>query len=104
MTDRQHRLGVLAGFAAYGLWGVFPLVFRLLDEVSAVEILFHRIAWSLAVVVVVLAGALAVALASVAMFIGGLVLAVIGLVAGKVLALAGYGVDGAISRRDTNIS
>lgn len=55
MTDQQHRLGVLAGFGAYGLWGVFPLVFRLLDDVSAVEILFHRIAWSLVVVLVVLA-------------------------------------------------
>lgn len=51
----EQRTGVLAGFAAYGLWGVFPLVFRLLDDVSAVEILFHRIAWSLAVVLGVLA-------------------------------------------------
>ena len=55
MTERQHRLGATAGFGAYALWGVFPLVFRLLDEVSPVEILFHRIAWSLVVVVVVLA-------------------------------------------------
>lgn len=51
----EQRTGVVAGFAAYGLWGVFPLVFRLLDDVSAVEILFHRIAWSLAVVLGVLA-------------------------------------------------
>ena len=51
----EQRTGVTAGFSAYALWGVFPLVFRLLDEVSAVEILFHRIAWSLAVVVGVLA-------------------------------------------------
>ena len=51
----EQRTGVLAGFSAYALWGVFPLVFRLLEEVSAVEILFHRIAWSLAVVLGVLA-------------------------------------------------
>lgn len=51
----EQRTGVLAGFSAYALWGVFPLFFRLLDEVSAVEILFHRIAWSLAVVLAVLA-------------------------------------------------
>lgn len=51
----EQRTGVVAGFSAYALWGVFPLVFRLLDEVSAVEILFHRIAWSLAVVLAVLA-------------------------------------------------
>ncbi len=50
------RTGTIAGFSAYALWGAFPLVFRLLDDVSAVEILFHRIAWSLLVVLVVLAG------------------------------------------------
>lgn len=51
----EQRTGVLAGFSAYALWGIFPLVFRLLDEVSAVEILFHRITWSLVVVAGVLA-------------------------------------------------
>lgn len=51
----EQRVGVLAGFSAYALWGIFPLVFRLLDDVSPVEILFHRIAWSLVVVLAVLA-------------------------------------------------
>ncbi|MFP5322193.1 MAG: EamA family transporter RarD [Acidimicrobiia bacterium] len=50
----EQRVGVLAGFSAYALWGIFPLVFRLLDDVSPVEILFHRIAWSLVVVLAVL--------------------------------------------------
>jgi chloramphenicol-sensitive protein RarD len=50
----EQRTGVIAGFSAYALWGIFPLVFRLLDEVSPVEILFHRIAWSLLVVLAVL--------------------------------------------------
>lgn len=55
MDDRrQQRIGMLAGFGAYGLWGVFPLVFNLIDEVAPLEILFHRIAWSLVVVVGVL--------------------------------------------------
>jgi len=54
LTEQPHRAGALAGFAAYGLWGVFPLVFRLLEEVSALEILFHRIAWSLVVVLAIL--------------------------------------------------
>ena len=52
---RTVRAGTIAGFSAYALWGVFPLVFRLLEEVSPVEILFHRIAWSLVVVLTVLA-------------------------------------------------
>ncbi len=63
-------------------------------------------AW--AMVGILLVGAavmsLAVALGSIPMFVVGLVIAILGLVVGKVLALAGYGVDGAVSRRDTNIS
>lgn len=49
-----RRTGLLAGTCAYALWGVFPLVFRLLQSVSAVEILLHRVVWSFAVVVVLL--------------------------------------------------
>jgi chloramphenicol-sensitive protein RarD len=41
---------VLAGVAAYSLWGLFPLVFHLLDSVAATEVLVHRILWSLVVV------------------------------------------------------
>ncbi len=51
----SQRTGTLAGIAAYGLWGVFPLVFRLLDSVAAGEILIHRIVWSFLVVVGLLA-------------------------------------------------
>ena len=51
----SQRTGVLAGSAAYALWGVFPLVFRLLDEVAAGEILLHRIIWSFLVVMGLLA-------------------------------------------------
>jgi chloramphenicol-sensitive protein RarD len=49
------RAGVLAGVAAYSLWGVFPLFFRLLDDVDAIEILVHRVVWSFVVVLVLLA-------------------------------------------------
>ncbi len=44
------RRGALAGIAAYGMWGVFPLVFHLLDEVAAPEVLAHRIIWSFVLV------------------------------------------------------
>lgn len=50
-----RRTGLIAGTAAYALWGVFPLVFRLLQSVSAIEILLHRVVWSFAVVVLLLA-------------------------------------------------
>jgi chloramphenicol-sensitive protein RarD len=44
------RAGVAAGVAAYGLWGSFPLYFRLLEPTGALEVLAHRILWSLVVV------------------------------------------------------
>jgi chloramphenicol-sensitive protein RarD len=49
------RAGVLFGIAAYGLWGLFPIYFHALDEAGSVEVLAHRIGWSLIVVIVLLA-------------------------------------------------
>lgn len=48
------RRGVLLGVTAYLIWGTFPLYFRLLDRAGAVEIVLHRIVWSLAVCLVLL--------------------------------------------------
>jgi chloramphenicol-sensitive protein RarD len=45
--DQHSRRGVLLGIAAYGLWGVLPLYFKALAGVSAVDIVAHRILWSL---------------------------------------------------------
>jgi chloramphenicol-sensitive protein RarD len=39
---------------AYLLWGIFPLYFRLLERSGAVEVVLHRILWSLLVCAVVL--------------------------------------------------
>jgi chloramphenicol-sensitive protein RarD len=36
--------------AAYGLWGLFPLYWPLLEPAGATEILAHRVVWSVAVV------------------------------------------------------
>src|SRR4051812_49859520 len=41
------RRGLAYGVAAYLLWGLFPLYWPLLEPAGAVEILAHRIAWSL---------------------------------------------------------
>lgn len=46
----EQRAGLLAGFAAYGLWGIVPLFWPLLKPSGAVEILAHRMVWSLGVV------------------------------------------------------
>src|SRR4051812_1291690 len=47
--------GVFYGIGAYGLWGVFPLYFRLLESSGAVEVVVHRVLWSLLVCAVVVA-------------------------------------------------
>lgn len=50
----QQRAGMLYGIAAYGIWGIFPLYWPLLEPASAVEILADRMVWSLAAVALVL--------------------------------------------------
>ncbi len=49
------RRGVLYGASAYLLWGLFPLYWPLLEPSGALEVLAHRILWSLVVVAVLLA-------------------------------------------------
>ena len=41
------RRGFLFGVLAYALWGVLPLYFKALGQVPAVDIVAHRILWSL---------------------------------------------------------
>ena len=48
--------GILAAGTAFTLWGVFPLYLRLLKQVPSLEILSHRVLWS----VVLLMGLLAI--------------------------------------------
>ena len=50
----MDRIGVLFTLAAYLLWGLFPLYFHALQDVSALEILAHRIVWSLVVTAAIL--------------------------------------------------
>lgn len=43
----QRRAGLLFGLGAYLTWGVMPLYFKAIAHVSALEIVAHRIVWSL---------------------------------------------------------
>jgi chloramphenicol-sensitive protein RarD len=43
----DFRAGMLLGLGAYAIWGVLPLYFKLLAEVGAIEIVSHRIVWSI---------------------------------------------------------
>jgi chloramphenicol-sensitive protein RarD len=42
----EERRGYLYGLTAYLLWGFFPIYFKLLAPSSPVEILAHRVIWS----------------------------------------------------------
>ena len=44
--NQPTREGFLYGLAAYGWWGLVPLYFHWLGNVSPFDILAHRIAWS----------------------------------------------------------
>jgi chloramphenicol-sensitive protein RarD len=43
----ETRRGLIFGTTAYLLWGAFPLYWPLLEPAGAIEILAHRIVWSL---------------------------------------------------------
>ncbi|MFO8191603.1 MAG: EamA family transporter RarD [Bacillota bacterium] len=42
----ENTAGVCYGIAAYSLWGILPLYWKLMESVPALEILAHRICWS----------------------------------------------------------
>lgn len=51
---RDSRGGLAFGAAAYLCWGFFPLYWPLLEPAGALEVLAHRIVWSLLFVVVLI--------------------------------------------------
>ena len=53
-SDREHQIGLLLGAAAWIMWGLFPLYFALLDSVSPIEIVAHRVIWSMIFMVIVI--------------------------------------------------
>lgn len=55
VTQRDGtRRGLIYGASAYLLWGLFPLYWPLLEPAGTIEILAHRMAWSLVLIVVLL--------------------------------------------------
>ena len=50
MTEQDRgRRGVVYGLAAYGLWGAVPLFWPLVKRAGAIELLAHRVIWSLVI-------------------------------------------------------
>ncbi|WP_338769220.1 EamA family transporter RarD [Massilia sp. METH4] len=53
-SEQRHSAGVLNATSAFLLWGLFPLYFHAIGEVPPVEILAHRMVWSLLFLCIVL--------------------------------------------------
>src|SRR6185312_16088430 len=54
VPDSDTRQGLCYGIGAYLMWGLFPLYWPLLEPAGALEILAHRVVWSLVAVVLLL--------------------------------------------------
>lgn len=56
VVDRAtNNVGVLCGIGAYLAWGLFPAFFGLLEPAGAIEILAHRVLWTLLLMLLLLA-------------------------------------------------
>ena len=49
------RRGLIYGTLAYGLWGLFPFFFKQLQHVASLQVVLHRMVWSLVFVLLLLA-------------------------------------------------
>lgn len=54
-SEHSHRQGLGAAIAAYGLWGLLPIFFRLLHHVGPVEVVAQRVLWSLILITLLIA-------------------------------------------------
>lgn len=52
--EPASRTGLAYGLAAYGFWGLVPIYFKAVASVPALEVLAHRVVWSLVVLALVL--------------------------------------------------
>jgi chloramphenicol-sensitive protein RarD len=51
----EHRRGIWYGVAAYVLWGLSPIFWNLIEGVPAIEVLAHRVVWSIPVLIAAVA-------------------------------------------------
>jgi chloramphenicol-sensitive protein RarD len=45
-ASNEQRTGVINAISAYFLWGLAPIYFKLIADISADEIMVHRVVWS----------------------------------------------------------
>ncbi|MCD5995317.1 EamA family transporter RarD [Pseudomonas sp. CDFA 602] len=46
MQAANPRRGYILGLSAYAIWGLFPIYFKAISAVPAIEIIIHRVLWS----------------------------------------------------------
>ena len=44
--NNDVKVGLIAGIAAYTMWGMFPIYFKITQDVPPMEILAHRVVWA----------------------------------------------------------
>jgi chloramphenicol-sensitive protein RarD len=54
LNDKSVKAGVIFALAAYSMWGIAPMYFKLLSSIPALEIVMHRIVWSVLVLCLLL--------------------------------------------------
>lgn len=47
MQKNPNTLALITGITTFMMWGLFPIYFKLLENVPAIEVLAHRVVWSL---------------------------------------------------------
>lgn len=52
--EPADRTGLAAALAAYVSWGLMPIYFKLLEPVSAWEIIAHRVIWAIPILLLFL--------------------------------------------------
>jgi len=52
--QKNNKAGYLCGLGAFVIWGLAPIYFKAVQQVSALEILAHRVAWSVPVVLLIM--------------------------------------------------
>ncbi len=52
MTPPNSRIGIIAGILAFASWGFLPVYWKALGSVPALELLAHRIFWSLVMLLI----------------------------------------------------
>lgn len=45
-ATRRQKLGAAYALAAFGMWGFFPIYFKAVSNVGPLEVLCHRVVWS----------------------------------------------------------